>query len=137
MPRDPSVPVFDFQPNPDKPELSASTLKVYRNNLNKITATSYDQSLKDKRKKPIVKKADLLKNPPRLIGIIDTLSHDNRATKCAMYSAVFYAVGKKNLQRNKKYNQIVEAFRVAYNDDTYKEYKAKKAMESVDESTSS
>ena len=126
--RNPDIPVFEFELNPEK-ELSESTLKIYKANLNKITAASYEQSQQDKRKKPLVKKADLLKNPSRLIAIINSIGKENRATKCALYSAVFYVVGKKNLKRNKKYNLIVDAFREVYNDDKYKEYKAKKAEE--------
>lgn len=129
MPRDPDTPVFQFELNPEK-ELSATTLKIYRAGLNKITAASYEQSLKDKRKKPIMNKKDLLAKNTQVINIINGLS-ESRATKCALYSAVFYAVGTKNLKKNKKMNTIVEEFRKVYDDDKYKEYKAKKAMDAA------
>jgi hypothetical protein len=134
-PADPSVPTFTFELNPEKSQLSQTTLTIYRNNLNKITAASHEQRLKDKRKKPILTKTDLLKNPARVIAIINSLT-ETRATKCAMYSAVFYAVGKKNLLRNKKMSVLVEAFRSVYNDEGYTAYKAKKQSEDqVDESS--
>lgn len=123
--RDPDTPVFDFQLNPEK-TLTASTLKIYRGSLNKITAASYEQSLKDKRKKPILNKKDLLAKNKQVVDIINSLT-ESRATKCALYSAVFYAVGTKNLTKNKKYSHIVDEFRKIYNDSTYEAYKAKKA----------
>lgn len=132
MPRDPDTPVFQFELNPEK-ELSATTLKIYRSSLNKITAASYQDSLKDKRKKPILNKKDLLTKNKQVVDIINGLT-ESRATKCALYSAVFYVVGTKNLKKNKKYSYIVEEFRKVYDDDKYKEYKAKKAAEdSVEE----
>ncbi len=128
------TPVFDFQLNPEKSELSQTTLKIYRGNLNKITAASYEQSLKDKRKKPILNKKDLLAKSSRVVDIINSLT-DSRASKCAMYSAVFYAVGKKDLEKNKKMNHLVEEFHKVYYDDKYKEYMAKKKQtDGVDES---
>jgi hypothetical protein len=129
MPRiakDPSIPLFHFELNPEKPNLSTTTVNIYRTNLNKITAKSYEQSLTDKRKKPILNKKDLLTKSPRVISIINEIGEDNRAKKCALYSAVFYAVGSKNLKRNKKMSTIVEAFRAVYNDDKYQDYKQKK-----------
>jgi hypothetical protein len=127
--RDPDVPVFDFQLNPEKPDLATSTVGVYKSHLNKIAEVSYKQSLTDKRKKPIVNSKQLLAKSSRVIDIINEQAKDNRAKKCAMFSAVFYAVGSKNLNRNKKMNKIVEAFRAVYNDATYAEYKQRKAEE--------
>lgn len=125
-------PTFDFELNPEKTELSQNTIKIYRSNLNKITAASYEASLKDKRKKPILNKKDLVSKNKQVVDIINNLS-ESRATKCALYSAVFYAVGTKNLKKNKKMNYIVEEFRKIYNDKSYEEYKAKKAQESSEQ----
>jgi hypothetical protein len=127
--RDPDVPVFDFQLNPEKPDLATTTVGIYKNHLNKIAEVSYKESLTDKRKKPIVNSKQLLAKSSRVIDIINEQAKDNRAKKCAMFSAVFYAVGSKNLKRNKKMNAIVEAFRAVYNDDKYQEYKQRKADE--------
>jgi hypothetical protein len=131
-PRDPSVPLFAFELNPEKAELSAATVNIYKSALNKITAESYQQSLLDKRKKPILTKAALVSKPSRVVSIINTIGKD-RQQKCVLFSAVFYAVGKKNITRNKKYNIIVEAFRDVYNNDEYKAYKEKKASEGTEE----
>lgn len=131
MPRtakDPNVPVFSFEPNPDKTNLSQTTVNIYKNYLNKITAASYRQSQTDKRKKPILNKKDLIAKSKRVVEIINSLS-DSRQAKCGMYSAVFYAVGQKNLSRNKKMSELVEEFRKIYYDDKYKEYLANKAAE--------
>ena len=125
-PKDPNVPLFAFELNPDKSELAASTIKMYRMSLNKITKASYELGLKDKRKKPILNKKDLLAKNKQVVDIINSLT-ESRATKCMLYSAVFYAVGAKNLKKNKKMNYIVEEFRKIYNDDSYASYKAKKA----------
>ena len=128
MPRDPTTPVFQFELNPEKAELSANTVKIYRSSLNKITAASYEASLKDKRKKPILNKKDLLTKNKQVVDIINGLT-ESRATKCALYSAVFYAVGTKNLKKNKKMEYIVEEFRKIYNDESYAAYRAKKESE--------
>jgi len=128
LPKDPSVPLFAFELNPEKAELSAASVNIYKSALNKITAESYRQSLNDRRKKPILTKAALMSKPARVVEIINLLGKD-RQQKCVLYSAVFYAVGKKNITRNKKYNIIVEAFRAIYNNDEYKAYKDKKATE--------
>ena len=132
MPRtakDPSIPVFDFQLNPEKPNLSATTINIYKTNLNKITEASHKQSLIDKRKKVIKDKKDLIAKYKRVIDIINEINGDNRAKKCAMYSAVFYAIGSKNLNRNKKMSGLVDAFRAVYYDDKYREVLQKKAEE--------
>jgi hypothetical protein len=129
MPRvkqDPSIPVFEFVANPDKSELSANTVNIYRSYLNKITAASYKQSLADKRKKVIKNKKDLMSKYQRVVDIINS-SSDSRQIKCGMYSAVFYAIGQKNLNRNKKMKNLVEEFRKVYYDDKYKDYLQKKA----------
>lgn len=134
MPRtksDPSVPKFDFVPNPEKSELSATTVNIYRNYLNKITEASYKQSQADKRKKPILNKKDLLTKNKRVVDIINSLT-DNRQIKCGYYSAVFYAVGSKNLKTNKKMSYITEEFRKIYYDDKYREYQ-KKVVEDDDQ----
>lgn len=128
MPRvakDPSIPVFDFELNPEKSNLSATTVSIYRNNLNKITAASYQQSLTDKRKKVIKNKKDLLAKNTRVLDIINTIA-ETRQTKCVLFSAVFYAIGSKNLKRNKKMSVLTDEFRKVYFDDKYKEYLAKK-----------
>jgi len=127
--RDPSVPLFDFQPNPEKSELSPVSVNIYKGYLNKITEESYRESLADKRKKPILNKKDLMTKMNRLIPIIKRLGDGNRQKLCGLYSAVFYAVGAKDLKKNKKMNKLVEEFRAIYDDDAYKAYKAKKAQE--------
>jgi hypothetical protein len=127
--RDPSVPLFDFQPNPEKPELSPVSVNIYKGYLNKITEESYRESLADKRKKPILNKKDLMTKINRLIPIIKRIGDGNRQKLCGLYSAVFYAIGSKNLKKNKKMNLLVDEFRTIYNDDKYREYKAKKAEE--------
>lgn len=133
-PKDPNTPVFDFKLNPDKSELSASTVKIYRTNLNRITAASYERSLTDKRKKPILTTKHLLAKGPLVVSIINSLT-ESRATKCALYSAVFYAIGRKNLTKNKKMAFLVSEFRKVYNDESYEAYKVKKQSEpSLDES---
>lgn len=128
---DPSVPVFEFEPNPDKPDLSATTLNIYKNCLNKITADSYKQSLADKRKKPLVNKKQLLAKGSRVVDIINRLA-ETRQAKCQMYSAVFYAIGKKNLNKNKKMSYLTDEFRKIYNTPEYEEYKRKKATDAQD-----
>ena len=128
MPRvakDPSIPVFEFEINPEKSELASTTVNIYRSNLNKITAASYQQSLIDKRKKVIKNKKDLLAKYKRVLDIINSLA-ETRQTKCVMFSAVFYAVGSKNLKKNKKMSVLTDEFRKVYFDDKYKEYLAKK-----------
>jgi hypothetical protein len=131
--RDPNAPVFDFQLNPEKAELSATTLKIYRGNLNKIAAASYAKSLTDKRKKPIMNKKDLLTKHKQVVDIINEVG-DSRASKCALYSAVFYAVGKKDLAKNKKMGNLVDEFHKIYYNDDYKEYLEKqKALKKEDE----
>jgi len=127
--RDPSVPLFDFQPNPEKTELSPVSVNIYKGYLNKITEESYRESLADKRKKPILNKKDLMTKINRLIPIIKRIGDGNRQKLCGLYSAVFYAIGSKNLKKNKKMNLLVDEFRTIYNDDKYREYKAKKAEE--------
>lgn len=130
MPRvakDPSIPVFDFQENPEK-TISAATMNIYRGYLNKITAASYQQSLTDKRKKVIKNKTDLLAKHKRVVDIINSIG-TNRQALCGLYSAVFYAVGSKNLKKNKRMALLTEEFRKIYNDDTYKAYKERKAAE--------
>ena len=130
MPRtkaDPSIPVFDFQLNPEKKELSPATINIYKGALYKITKASYEKSLTDKRKKPIVNKKNILEKATQVVEIINTLSGGERQKQCVLYSAVFYAVGSKNLTRNKKMSYLVEEFRKIYNDETYKAYKEKKA----------
>lgn len=130
--RDPNVPVFEFEPNPQK-QLSDKTVQIYRNHLNKITEASYQQSLADKRKKVIKTKKDLIAKHTRVVEIILGAS-ESRQTRCGMFSAVFYAVGEKNLNRNKKMKSFVEEFRKIYYDDKYKDYLKKK--EEADDSTS-
>ena len=125
--RDPDAPVFDFQLNPEKPDLAASSVAIYRGYLNKIAEVSYQQSLQDKRKKPILNKKDLLAKSGRVIDIINNLGGDSRPRKCAMFSAVFYAIGRKDLKKNKNMLKITEAFRAIYNDKNYQDYKDKKA----------
>ena len=129
MKQDPSIPAFQFETNPEKSELSPNTIKMYKTHLNKITAASYLSSQADKRKTPILNKKDLLQKNKEVVSIINSLT-DNRQTKCGLYSAVFYAIGKKDLTKNSKYNYIVEEFRKVYNDKSYQEYKEKKAQES-------
>ena len=134
MPRvakDPNVPVFDFQENPEKAALSATTKNIYRNYLNKITAASYDQSLADKRLKVIKNKTDLMSKHKRVVDIINKLA-ETRQAKCGYYSAVFYAVGTKNLKKNKRMSYLTEEFRKIYFDDKYKDYLAKKNQTEVD-----
>jgi hypothetical protein len=135
MPRtpiDPTIPTFQFELNPEKSELSQNTLKMYKTYLNKITKVSYQESLRDKRKKPITSKKDLLSKNKEVVNIINSLT-DSRQSKCGFYSAVFYAVGKKDLEKNPKYKYIVEEFRKIYNTPEYEEYKAKKAHESSEQ----
>lgn len=132
IPVDPNVPTFDFQLNPEKSELSQNTIKMYKTYLNKITKVSYQESLQDKRKKPITTKKDLMAKNKEVVSIINSLT-DSRQSKCGYYSAVFYAIGNKDLDKNPKYKYIVEEFRKVYNDKTYQEYKAKKAQESSEQ----
>lgn len=118
--RDPTIPVFEFELNPDK-QLSDKTISIYRNHLNKITEASYQQSLADKRKKVIKNKKDLVAKQARVVDIILNAS-ESRQTRCGMFSAVFYVVGQKNLNRNKKMKSFVDEFHKVYYDDKYKEY---------------
>ena len=127
MPRvkqDPLVPKFDFQLNPLKADLSARTIENYKNHLNKITGASYALTKTDKRKKPIVNKKDLLAKSKQVVDIINSLT-DNRQAKCYYYSAVFYAIGNKNLKTNKKMAYLTEEFRKIYYDEKYREYQQK------------
>lgn len=129
--RDPNVPVFEFETNPEK-QLSDKTVQIYRNHLNKITEASYKQSLADKRKKVIKTKKDLVAKHGRVVDIILNAS-ESRQTRCGMFSAVFYAVGEKNLNRNKKMKSFVEEFRKIYYDSSYKDYLKKKAESETSE----
>lgn len=127
MPRvakDPNVPLFQFEINPAKADLSATSVGIYKNHLNKITAASYAATQNDKRKKPILNKKDLLAKSKQVVDIINSLA-DTREKKCVFYSAVFYAIGNKNLSKNKKMNYLVEQFRLVYNDDKYRAYQEK------------
>jgi hypothetical protein len=63
----------------------------------------------------------------RVIDIINTIG-ESRQTKCGLYSAVFYAIGSKNLKKNKKMSVLTDEFRKIYFDDKYKEFLAKKAQ---------
>ena len=125
--RDPNVPVFEFEMNPNK-QLSDKTIQIYRNHLNKITEASYRESLTDKRKKIIKNKKDLLAKQARVVEII-LKATESRQTRCGMFSAVFYAVGEKNLNRNKKMKNLVDEFRKIYYDEKYSEYIDKKLQE--------
>ena len=129
--RDPNVPVFEFEVSPTK-DLSEKTVQIYRNHLNKITEASYQQSLADKRKKVIKTKKDLVAKQARVVEIILNAS-ESRQTRCGMFSAVFYAVGEKNLNRNKKMKSFVEEFRKIYYDDKYLDYLKKKAESETSE----
>lgn len=127
--RDPTIPLFQFEINPQKSELVKRTVDNYKNHLNKITAKSYEISQNiDKRKKPILNKKDLLAKANQVIDIINSLT-DSRETKCVYYSAVFYAIGHKNLKKNKKMDLLVQSFRVIYNDDKYRAYQEKVVAE--------
>ena len=127
MPRiakDPDVPLFQFELNPQKSDLSTTTVGIYKNYLNKITAKSYEITKTDKRKKPILNKKDLISKSKQVVDIINSLS-DSRQIRCGYYSAVFYATGNKNLSKNKKMNYLTEEFRKIYYDDKYREYQQK------------
>lgn len=131
--RDPNIPVFEFEVNPQK-QLSEKTVQIYRNHLNRITEASYQQSLADKRKKVIKSKKDLVAKQSRVVDIILAAS-ESRQTRCGMFSAVFYAVGEKNLNRNKKMKSFVEEFRKIYYDDKYLDYLKKKGESDTAEPT--
>ena len=102
--RDPSVPVFDFYLNPEKASLSKTTVTMYKNRLNKIAALSYEQ----KNDAPITSKADILKNPQRVVDLIHAFTPE-RAQRSVFFAAVFYAIGRQTED-----NPLVKAFQSNY-----------------------
>lgn len=110
--RNPNLPVFDFQLNPNKPNLSKTTLKNYKNQLNKLVLLSHEANQKDSAFPVLTTKEVLLSNAERVATLIDTV--DNRMTRCAMYSAVFYAIGRQDLDKDATALPLVQGFRRTY-----------------------
>lgn len=123
MPRrkiDPSVPVFDFQLNPEK-ELAARTLDNYKNYLNRISELSYVAHQSNPSIKIIKDKADLLANAHQVVKLIKEFT-DKRITLCGLYSAIFYALGHQDYQKDSRGKHYLDEFRKVYYDKDYQDY---------------
>lgn len=119
MPRrkiDPSTPVFEFETNPDK-ELAPRTLDNYKNYLNRIAELSYKAHQTDK--SPVIKnKTDLLQHPSLVVKLIKAHT-DKRITLCGLYSAIFYALGHQDYQKDSRGKLYLDEFRKVYYDENY------------------
>ena len=110
--RDPQIPVFDFQKNPDK-ELAATTLQSYKKHLNKITELSYAAHTQDAKNPIINNKSDLLDNAEYVVGLIKNYT-EKRLVLCGIYSSVFYSLGRQNLDEDNRAAPYVSAFQKNY-----------------------
>lgn len=110
--------VFDFQINQTK-SLAERTLKSYKKELQNITNLSVEEH-KINVLSPIIKnKDDLLAYPGYVISLINKMT-DKRLTKCAAYSAIFYMVGRRDLDQDITTLPYVIAFREQYYTEEYK-----------------
>ena len=110
--RDPQIPVFDFQSNPEK-TLAATTLQGYKKHLNKITELSYSAHQNDNKNPIINNKSDLLDNAEYVVGLIKTHT-EKRLVLCGIYSAIFYSIGRQNLDDDTRAKPYVSAFQKSY-----------------------
>ena len=117
--RDPQIPVFDFQTNPEK-TLAATTLQSYKKHLNKITELSYLAHTHDAKNPIINNKSDLLDNAEYVVGLIKNYT-EKRLVLCGIYSSVFYSLGRQNLDEDNRAAPYVSAFQKNYYTDTYKQ----------------
>jgi hypothetical protein len=116
--RNPELPLFDFKTNPDK-KVSERTVKSYKKHLQDITDWSVFENERDS-SVPIIKtRADLLAHPKSVIGLINEHT-EKRLTKCGFYSAIFYILGRQDLDKDITTLPYVYAFREVYYSDTYK-----------------
>ena len=117
--RDPNAPVFEFKINPEK-KLAERTVKSYKKHLQDITDWSVFENERDS-SVPIIKtRADLLAHTKSVIGLINEHT-DKRLTKCGFYSAIFYILGRQDLDKDITTLPYIYAFREVYYSDTYKE----------------
>lgn len=126
MPRskkNPNTPVFDFQLNPEKEGLAKTTVAIYKNRLNQIAELSALDG-----KDPIKNKADILADPSRVVEIIHAAS-DDRKKRAAFFAAIFYAIGRQDLDKDPTALPLVRAFQKNY----YTEDAYKKKMEELAE----
>lgn len=115
--RDPNIPLFEFVENPDK-KLAASTLKNYKKYLNNITELSYLGHQQDERVPLITKRKDIYDNPKMVVKLIKAHT-DNRRVLCGYYSAIFYSLGRQDLEKDTTILPIVQEFRKTYYNETY------------------
>lgn len=131
MPRvkkDPSIPLFDFMKNPDK-DLKPTTLQGYKKHLNKITELTYLAHLNDASKPIISNKSDLMNNADYVVKVIQEHT-DKRLVLCGLYSAVFYSIGRQNLDEDERAKPYVSGFQKSYYTPEYlKKLEEKKATE--------
>jgi hypothetical protein len=115
MPRvkkNPEIPLFDFQTNPEK-TLAASTIQSYKKHLNKITELTYLAHQSDSSKPIISTKSDLLNNAEYVSKVIQDQT-DKRLVLCGIYSAVFYSLGRQNLDADPRSKPYVSNFQKSY-----------------------
>lgn len=121
-PQKKSVPTFAFVPNPEKASLAKSTVALYKGRLNKIAALSSEEE----GKKPVLTAADLLAEPQRVVDLIHAHT-DQRQKRAAFFAAIFYAIGRQDLDKNPTALPYVEAFRKNYYTEAYLKQRAAEA----------
>ena len=116
--RDPNAPVFEFKINPEK-KLAERTVKSYKKHLQDITDWSVFENERDS-SVPIIKtRADLLAHTKSVIGLINEHT-EKRLTKCGFYSAIFYILGRQDLDKDITTLPYIYAFREVYYTEEYK-----------------
>ena len=116
MPRrkmNPDVPAFDFQRNPDKPDLKQITLTSYKSKLQSITELSHFEHERDESKPLILNKEDLLNHSEYVVNLIKQ-HNTKRLVFCAIYSAIFYAIGRQDFEKDARGKIYTDEFRKAY-----------------------
>ena len=126
MPRgkkDSNLPVFDFQLNPEKEGLAKTTISIYKNRLNQIT----EMSSKEEGKSVIKSKDDIMADPKRVVELIQSHTED-RKKRASYFAAVFYSIGRQDLDKNPTAIPLVEAFQKNYYTDAYLKKKAEELV---------
>ena len=121
MPRGNASEQFAFQINPEK-QLSTNTVRAYRGKLNQITKLSLFEHSRDAAKPVIKTRDDLLNYSDHVVALLqDHIAPDKRLILCAMYSAIFYAIGRQDFDQDSRGKIYANEFRKAYYSDEYKE----------------
>lgn len=110
--RNPEVPLFNFETNPEK-TLAASTVASYKKHLNKITELSYSANKENDKNPVVANKTDLMNHPEYVLGLVKGLT-DNRLQLCGIYSAIFYSIGRQELDKDNRAEPYVKAFQSQY-----------------------